>query len=109
MKRVMHTYDKFTGITEETFYDEENRKLHMVRSQDVEHTLAVNKMMYNQRKHAGYGDSDGLHHVAHIPLMVLEKWMREDNFDWYNSTDAQRRRKLNDSDNRGLLTRKGKL
>lgn len=109
MKRVHHKYDPFTGITEETFYDEENKKLHMRRSQDVEHTLAVNKQLYNQRKHAGYSDSDGLHHVAHIPLMVLEKWMREDGFNWFQSTDAERRKRLNDPDNRALLTRKGVL
>lgn len=109
MKRIQHSYDKFTGTTEEIFYDEENRKIHMVRSQDVEHQLAMNKIQYNQRKHAGYGDSEGLHKVATIPTMVIEKWLREDGFNWFRSTDAERRRKLNDADNRDLLVRKGRL
>lgn len=91
------------------FYDEVERKIIMRRSQDVEHTIAQNKAKYNEQNHASYKDSNGMHQVARIPTMVIERWLREDGFNWFKSTDAERRAKLNDPDNRGLLVRKGRL
>lgn len=110
-RRIAVEYDKFTGITEETFYDEDTKKLTLRRSQDVEHTLALNKVMFNTHtsKKPSYQDSTGgAHHVARIPFMVIEKWMRE-GFDWYKSTDKERRAKLNNSDFSKLLVRPGRL
>lgn len=110
-KLLASEYDPFTGITEESWYDDVKGTLILRRLQDVEHTLAMNKVMFNEHtsKKANYADSDGNHHVARIPFMVVEKWLREDNFDWYNSTDKERKAKLNDRDNRKLLVRPGKL
>ena len=111
MQLLLREYDKFTGITEESWYNEIEGTLTLRRLQDVEHTLAMNKVMKNSHvgKKASYSDSDGLHHVARIPFMIVEKWLREDGFDWYNSTDKERRAKLNDADNGKLLVRPGKL
>lgn len=110
-KLINTEYNPHTGITEETWFDEDEGTLTLRRLQDVEHTLAMNKVMNNAHtaKKPKYSDSNGVHHVARIPFMVVEKWLREEGFDWFNSTDAERRAKLNDSDNSKLLVRPGKL
>lgn len=113
MKLVKSDYDPFTGITEEFWYEETEgketpNKIHIKRFQDVEHTLAMNKVAYNGHNKAAYGDSNGMHHVATIPTILIEQWMRE-GFNWYESTDAQRKAKLNDRDNSKLLVRPGRL
>ena len=103
-------YSPITGITDETWYDEVTDKLTLRRLQDVEHTLAMNKVMNNSHpSRANYRNSDGLHQIARIPTIIIEKWLREDGFDWFKSTDKERRAKLNDPDNRKLLVRPGKL
>ena len=111
MKLINRDYDQFTGITEESWYDEVAGTLTLRRLQDVEHTLAVNKMQFND--HAGkkptFTDVDGLYHKARIPFIVVEKWLREDGFDWFNSSTKDKRAKLNDNDNQKLLVRPGKL
>jgi hypothetical protein len=57
----------------------------------------------------GYADSEGgAHHVARIPFTIVEKW-RKEGFDWFKSTDKERRARLNDPDNRYLLVRPGRL
>lgn len=105
-------YDPFTGITEECWYEEgvekDKGKITIRRLQDVEYTLAMNKVAFNGHNRASYRDSNGMHHVATIPNIIVEKWMRE-GFNWYNSTDAERKAKLNDRDNRKLLVRPGRL
>ena len=111
MKLLERTYDQFTGITEESWYDEVAGTLTLRRLQDVEHTLAMNKVMFNAHtaKKANYQDSGGNHHVARIPFMIVEKWLRDGTIDWYNSTDKERKAVLNDRDNSKLLVRPGKL
>ena len=108
-------YDSETGTTEEFWYMENKVKggsgrITIRRFQDVEDTLDFNKEQFNS--HAGkkpsYGDSNGNHKVATIPTVLIEKWMRE-GFNWYASTDNERKAKLNDPDNRKLLVRPGKL
>jgi len=93
------------GITEEYWYGD--GKLTIRRLQDVEGVLDLNKQHYNSHGNVGYGDSDGLHKVARVPLVLIEKWLREEGFDWFNSTDAERRARLNA--NPKLLVRPGKL
>ena len=111
MKLISREYDPHTGITEESWYDDQTNRLTLRRLQDVERNLWHNKELFNSftGKKPSYQDSDGLHKVASIPFVIIEKWLREDGFDWYNSTDAERRAKLNHRDNRHLLVRPGKL
>lgn len=98
-------------MTEETWYDEDAGTITLRRLQDVEHTLAMNKALFNEHtaKKASYADSKGFHHVARIPFAIVEKWLREDGFDFVNATDKQKKDKLNDRDFRKLLVRPGKL
>lgn len=111
---VKREYDPETGITEEFWYAAPKVKdgpgrVTIRRLQDVDDILDMNKMAYNTHgKKANYSDSNGNHHVATIPTILIEKWMRE-GFNWYESTDKERRAKLNDPDNRKLLVRPGRL
>ena len=81
MGLVRREYDPVTGITEEAWFDPVTNKLTLRRLQDVEDTLARNKAMFNMHDtKPNYNDSDGVHHVAHIPFMVIEKWLREEGY-----------------------------
>lgn len=112
MKLIKREYNKITGITEEFWFEEgvdgKPGKMTIRRLQDVDHILAHNKMLNNQHNRADYSDSNGMHHVATIPNILIEKWMRE-GFNWYASTDKERKAKLNDPENRKLLVRPGRL
>jgi len=110
MKLIKRDYDSETGITEEFWYNEAEGKMTIRRLQDVEDQLDFNKDAFNSHSGIDYSDSKGgAHHVARIPLIILEKWKREEGFDWFNSTDKERRARLNDPDNRFLLVRPGRL
>lgn len=111
MKLIGRDYDPGTGFTDETWFDEATGKMTLRRLQDVEATLADNKVRFNMHtgKKPNYSDSNGVHHVGRIPFVVIEKWMREDGFNWYKSSDAERRAKLNHPDNRKFLVRPGRL
>jgi hypothetical protein len=115
MKLVAQHYDPITGFTEEMWYAEPTVKggpgrVTIRRLQDVEHQLALNKIQFNSHteKKASYGDSDGLHKVATIPLGLIEQWMKE-GMNWFDSTQKERAAKLNDRDNSKLLVRPGKI
>ena len=113
MKLHKTDYDPMTGITEEFWYEEPKveggpGKVTIKRYQDVDHLIARNKVEFNS--HAGkkpsYADSNGVHKIAEIPIMLVEKWLRE-GFNWYESTDKERRAKLNE--HKKLLVRPGRL
>ncbi len=109
MRRIASTYEPDTGFTNEMWYDDATGRVTIQRLQDVEGTLAANKAAFNlHSSNPTYRDSDGLHHVARIPLVVIEQWFTE-GFNWYRSTDAERRAKLNDYENSKFLVRPGKL
>ena len=115
MRLIDRTYDPATGFTDEYYYHEPTTpggkgKLTIRRLQDVEGVLDLNKEECNMHSpNANYKDSDGLHKIARIPFAILEKWLREDGFDWFNSSDKDRRRQLMKPENRFLLVRPGKL
>jgi hypothetical protein len=109
VKLVAKDYDPVTKFTDEYWYDDNTNRLTIRRVQDVEDNLNHNKNEFNEYGNIGYAKSKGLHKVASIPLVIIERWIREDGFNWYKSTDAERRAKLNHRDNRFLLTRPGKL
>ena len=100
-------FDQFSQIREEFHYDPVNDKVITKRFQDVEPILDNNKFLRND-VHTGRMKSP-VNHVARIPLIVLEKWKREGVIDWFNSTDAERRRVLNDPANAMFRTRKCRL
>ena len=112
---IKSDYDQEDGITEEFWYMENKTqggpgRVTIRRFQDVEDILDNNLIQFNSHtgKKPNYGDSNGQHKVATIPAILVEKWMKE-GFNWYESTDKERRAKLNDPDNRKLLVRPGRL
>lgn len=110
MKLLSREYDPRTGVTEEYWYDASIDQVRFRKLQDVTDQIDFNKQCYNSHGNGGYKDSrGGAHHVARIPFVILEKWKKEEGFDWFNSTDKERRAKLNDPDNRFLLVRPGRL
>ncbi len=112
---VKSDYDPETGITEEFWYAMPKVKdgpgrITIRKLQDVSGILDTNKEQFNLHtgKMPNYNDSQGQHMVARIPEVLIEKWMRE-GFNWYASTDKERKAKLNDPDYRKLLVRPGRL
>lgn len=109
MKLINSDYDPVTGITEEFHYCEMTNKITIRRYQDVEEQLDFNRQCFNSHNHIGYQDSEGgAHHIARIPLSVVERWNSE-GFDWFASTDNERRAILNKQENKCLLVRPGRL
>lgn len=108
MHLVSSSYDSVTGFTDELWFDEATGKMTIRRLQDVEGVLKLNLEQFNSHDGTKYSDSDGFHHVARIPMVVIEKWIKE-GFNWYTATDAEKRKRLNDPEYRKLLVRPGKL
>ena len=112
MRLIAKEYSEITGITEETWYDEVAQTLTLKRFQDVEHTLAMNRIKYNSfaGKKPKFNDvKDGIYPVATIPTILIEKWKKEEGFDWYKSTKKERNQKLNSNEYSDLRVRPGKL
>lgn len=100
--------DPLTKILTEYWYDETTEELTIRKFQDMETILDVNKELYNGFNRPNYSDTDGIHLVARIPFVVLEKW-QEMGFDWFKSTDNERRAWLDKPENEFLKVRPGKL
>lgn len=105
---VKSDYDHVTGITEEFWYDEFTQEVTIRKLQDVERQLDANKEMFNEHNRVGYGDSNGAHLAARIPLTVVSLW-KEQGFDWFQSTDRERRAWLDKPENAVFKVRPGKL
>tara|TARA_R110000803_G_scaffold11850_2_gene35027 strand:- start:1008 stop:1373 length:366 start_codon:yes stop_codon:yes gene_type:complete len=118
-KLVASDYDPFTGITDEFFYDDDHPdcapgqgRVTIRRSQDIDFILANNREMMKRAgatKDNMFADSNGVHKVATIPMLVIEEMKNKYNFDWFKSTDKQRKKILNNSDFRDFRVRPGKL
>lgn len=100
--------DPFTGMVEEAHYDPVEDKLTFQRFGDVAPILNLNKEQYNSHAGTNYSDSNGMHLVARIPLVVVELW-KEQGFDWFASTDNERRAWLDKPENAFLKVRPGRL
>lgn len=75
-------------------YDAMGDVLHVERTQDVEPIIERNKALVNghqaKRPHAGRY-SQTYNHVASIPLVVVEKWMKE-GIDFFNPDEKDKRK-----------------
>ena len=91
-------------------YIDPNGGMHVHRVQDIAPVLNANKAEYNSHgdlKSSRYGKGP-MHKIASIPMIVVEKWLKE-GFDIYTATPQQIRRKLNDPEYKYLRTMPGKL
>lgn len=109
MKLVRRELDPISGTLEEFWYDELTGKCTVNKVCDIQKITDMVKEMHNQ--HSGrpnYSDSKGQHLVARIPLIVVDLW-KEQGFDWFQSTDKERRAWLDKPENAVFKTRPGKL
>lgn len=104
---VARTVDQ-NGIMEDFYYDDETDKVHIQRVQDVEPIIKLNTEMFNERTTPNYSDSNGNHLVARIPLIMIEHWKTQ-GFDWYQSTDNERRIWLDKPEHQMFKVRPGRL
>lgn len=106
---VRREYDPKTGITEEFWFDHTTDTVTIRKLQDVDATIDANKAEFNLHgTKANYQDSNGQHLVARIPMVLVEKWKGQ-GFDWFCSTDKERREWLDKPENAFLKVRPGKL
>jgi hypothetical protein len=84
-------------------YDELDDKLTIERVQDVEPYIERNKRLAN---HAPANWRGEFHHVASIPLVVIEKVKKETGMDLLKDREAMKRF-LNDPDNKYFRTKLG--
>lgn len=105
---VRREKDHVTGIVEEFWYDTVEDRVTIKRVSDVQKITDMNKEMHGHHNRPNYRDSNGQHLVARIPLIVVDMW-REQGFDWFKSTDKERRAWLDKPENEVFKTRPGKL
>lgn len=101
--------DPLTGAIEQFWYDHDTGRVHIVKSHDIESiTKMVAEMRAQQSTRPDYSNTDGQFLVARIPLVVIDLW-KEQGFDWFQSTDKERRAWLDKPENDVFKTRPGKL
>lgn len=98
-QKLIATVPAINGFTEKYYWDDdrpEYDRMHIVREQDVEGVVEDNKkaqaLIHNHT--SGFGNT-GMYLAARIPLAQLEKWMTE-GFNWFRSSEAEKKAKLND-------------
>lgn len=109
MKLMSREFNPTSGCFEEYWYDHSQDKIILRHVMETDEIINANKEEYNQFNGVGYGDSNGMHKVATIPLILINKWKQENGFDWFNSTDKERRAWLDKPEHAFLKTRPGKL
>lgn len=101
--------DPLTGAIEQFWYDHDTDQIHIVKCHDIE---SITKMIAEMRSQHGtrpdYSNTDGQFLVARIPLIVIDLW-KEQGFDWFQTTDKERRAWLDKPENDVFKTRPGKL
>lgn len=74
-------------------------------AQDVSEIVKRNKHDYNERDGEGFGGGQMMHHIARIPLAIVDDLMRRGI--WQN---PERMKKwLNDPDNKAWRTKPGRI
>ena len=64
--------DEYTGITEHV--NIKDGRIHTLTSQNIDDTIEHNKLDQNSQTSGWKGD---MHHVARIPMVVVESWRNE--------------------------------
>ena len=106
MDRRLFDYDPYSGVTEYFHKTENGFAIQTV--QDVQPVLERNKALLNND--SGHYRDGNYHHVASIPIVVIEQWRKELGDD----PMAKHNRKwliakLNDPDNKFMRTKGGRL
>ena len=109
LKLIRRELNPHIGGIEEFWYDDETGKVVVKKVADIQKTMDMVKEMNAQHQtKPNYSDSHGQHLVARIPRVVIDLW-KEQGFDWFESTDKERREWLDRPENAVFKTRPGKL
>ena len=96
-------------ITRKAIYNEADDRLIISSTQDVEDIMNHNQYLRNLGRDANRSKDKTFYHVAEIPLIVVEQWMKE-GINVFKKEDWPRvKKKLNDYDNYKLRIWDGKL
>ncbi len=107
---IREEYDSHSGITYEFYYIEnpgETPKLTIRATQNVEDIIDTNVAQFNENTKKF--NNAVMYHAARIPFIELERWKRDFGFDWFNSTDDERRKWLEKSELRKWKVNSAKL
>ncbi len=108
MKRLIDV-DPLTGIETWHHFDTTTGLTTIETVQDVEPYLEYNKFRRNDDDYKKQGMKNEFWHVARIPIVVQEQWLRE-GIDIYNKDHWPKvRQKLNDPDWANLRTSRGRI
>jgi hypothetical protein len=103
-KRILD-YDPNTGITEFFEYDSLTDTTTLSRHQDVEPLLEYNKILQNDAEYSKSGIKNDFWKYASVPLVLIEKWLREDGIDVFDKNHDKRVfQKINSPEYRYLKT-----
>lgn len=108
LKLIKRERNLTQGGIEEFWFDDVTGKVVINKVADVQAINDMTKEMRHQHTRPDYKDSDGAHLVARIPLIVIDMW-KEQGFDWFSTTDKERRAWLDKPENEVFKTRPGKL
>lgn len=98
-----------TNIVERIHYDDLEDKLTIERVQDVQPIIEANKrdMDFDNRRHK----SETMNLYARVPLIMLEKWAKDNGISYYElmNNDKLLKSFLNDPDNAAFRVRRGRI
>lgn len=107
MARELIDHDPLTGISVWFEPLESEGKFRIHHTQDVEPFIEKNKLLQNADEYKRAGIKSGWQHVAHIPDVVVIKWLQE-GIDVMNPDHLPAiKRKLRDPEYRHLRTTLG--
>jgi len=110
MSRRLLDYDPLTGVTQYFHHDDITGRWAIETVQDIEPILDTNKAAQNDEGYSKNGIKNDWWHFARIPVVIQEKWLREEGIDIYNKDHWQKvKRKLNDPDYKYLKMTTGKV
>ena len=105
--------DPMTGAVETFYYDPETGRCTIDRQCDVTAILEANQALYTQYDERSRWGNEPMHHVASVPLEVMEQFKQDTGINPYAPLDPSERHRfhqwLDDSANRMFRTRPGKL
>lgn len=103
-------HDPLTGVSVWHEFDALTGRTTIKTEQDVETYLERNKRIFNEDDISAHGKKEGWWHVASIPIIVQDKWMREYGVNIWNKDHIKKvKQLLNSPEWRYLRTAPGRL
>jgi len=99
---------QYVSLSKKFHYDWQTGDVHVETVQDVEPILEANKRAFNDNNAK---KSEIFNHKARIPMIILEKWLKEKGITYREFMVDERivKRFVNDPDNKFCLLKPGKM